>query len=493
MPFSSIIRSVMSLLVGMSVLFFMGSSVAENRSPLATIDNAAQQLHLTELRTDLEQLTHVPDFKLRAPASRAKVSLLAMYSAQQGSWPFEPFVHNGLFRAIAGYQSNHPRAVVIRGGSITVQQLHAQLANDSIISRHEDGYLLNYPLLIEPDAALVLEDTTLYMYSYSGTALINRGLLSINRAALKGFSDGRPHATDRPSRPFVMNWAGSSLRIQSSEVSGLGYDENLSRGMTATRSVHQNASAAPVRVLINDSHFTDMTVGLALSGGVARIVDSHFEQMQQYALDLDSARFLIKGNRVDTVRDLSGIRIAGRSQGMIEDNRLLRAGKSAVEVAHLDGGLIIRSNQIGAIEGYGLLLRDAGAETRMLIENNMIGNTRLTAIDGGGLSHVSIVGNRIQGVPEYAISIRNSQPAPGPLWITGNHLENIGKAMLRVQGIHQTVLGDNRYLANPLLQNLLIGDLLPYQSTLLEMTLRQGAVVGLELEKVSLLPLPTEG
>lgn len=492
MFFSTIHRYAINLLIGMSAFFVLGLSVAESRSPLVMIDSSAQQLHLTELRSQLEQQTSLPGFALPAPTRRAEVSLLTMYSAQQGSWPFEPFVHNGLFRAIAGYQSQHPRAVVISEGSITVQQLHAQLANDNILRRHEDGYLLSYPLLIKPGAALKLEDTTLYLYSYSGTALINRGLLSINRAALKGYSDNRPHATDRPSRPFVMNWAGSSLNIQSSVISDLGYNENLSRGITAARSIHQPTNTAPVRVLINGSRFTDMTVALELGDGVARIVDNHFEQMQQYALDLASTRFWIKGNRVDTVRNRSGIRVFGHSQGVIEDNRLLRAGKSAIEVDQLDGGLIVRSNQIGATEGYGVLLRDAGQQTRMLIENNLIGNTRLTAIDGTGLHHLSIIGNRIQGTPEYAISIRNSQSATGPLWITGNHLEDIGKAMLRVQGIHQTVLGANRYLANPLLQNLLIGDLLPYQAALLEMTLRQGAVVGLELDKVSLLPEPTE-
>ena len=57
--------------------------------------------------------------------------------------------------------------------------------------------------------------------------------------------------------------------------------------------------------------------------------------------------------------------------------------------------------------------------------------------------------------------------------ITGNTLEGIGKAMIRVEGMQNTVLGDNHYRANPLLQNLLTGDLLPLQSQVLDSTVRR--------------------
>ncbi|AQZ94197.1 hypothetical protein BVH74_05265 [Halopseudomonas phragmitis] len=488
MSLSSFKRSALGLFGGLALALGSGALQADSRLPLVVLDSVDQQDQLSEQRARLEAATAVPELAFRAPAGRAEVSLLTMYSAQQGSWPFEPFVHNGLFRAIAGYQNQHPRAVVIQGGSISLQQLHAQLNNERILSRHEGGYLLHYPLMIDPDAALLIEGTQLHLHSYSGTALINRGLLSLRQASLIGYSDGRPHATDRPYRPFLMNWAGSRLRIEDSQLERLGYNEHLSRGVTSARSTQQAASVAPVQMLISGSRFEDMSVGLDLTQTLARVTGNHFSDMQQYALDASDSRLLIKGNRIEDVRNISAIRVSGRSQGRLEKNRIFRASKSAIELNALDGNLIVRDNQIGASAGYGLLLRDMTPATGLLIEDNLIGNSRLSAIDGAGLHQASIIGNRIIGTPEYAISIRNSEAGSGPLRLTGNHLERVGKAMIRVQGMHNLVLGANNYRANPVQQNLLIGDLLPFQAPLLDMTLRQGRLVELELEQVSLLP-----
>src|SRR5690606_17729740 len=130
------------------------------------------------------------------------------------------------------------------------------------------------------------------------------------------------HATDRPYRPFVINWAGSQLQIQNSELSKLGYNGHLSRGMSTARSSQQGANVAPASVLVSDSRFSDMSVGLELTQAQARIETSAFDNMQQYALDLADSRFEIKHNRIEGVRNLSGIRVGGRSQGLIENNRI---------------------------------------------------------------------------------------------------------------------------------------------------------------------------
>ena len=477
----------------LALLFDAGVATAQDVGSLEVLDELEQQTQLSTQLLTLEQETQIAEMPMPVPVGTARVSLLTMYSAQQGSWPFEPFVHNGLFRAIAGYQSHHPRALVIQGGSITLQQLFTRLADEKVLSRHKDGYLLRYPLMIAPDAALLVENTALYLYGYSGTALINRGLLSLKNAHLESFSGNLAQSTDRPYRPFLINWAGSSVQIQGSELVGLGYNENLSRGVTSARSSQQSATLAPVRVLISDSTFEDMSVGLELNHALARVSDSRFSQMQQYAMDLSDSRVLIRHNRIDGVRNLSGIRLSGNTDGRIEENQILRADKSAIEMTALRGSVIVRNNQLGAGVGYGLLLRELGADAPLLIADNFIGNTGLSAIDGANVHQLSITGNSITGTPEYAISLRNAAPADGPVTVTGNHLWGVGKAMIRVQGIHYVVLGENQYQGNPLLQNLLIGDLLPHQASLLEMTLNRGQTVGLKMEHVTLLPLPAEG
>lgn len=476
------------LALSLAVTLGSGMVVAQERSPLVSLDSSEQQAELESEQRELEQATQLPRLQMTLPSGRASSSLLTMYSSQQGSWPFEPFVHNGLFRAIAGYQNNHPRALVLRGGSITLQQLYSQLGDQRIISRHKDGYLLRYPLMIEPGAALLVQNTALYLYGTSGTALINRGLLSLNNAKLQSYNPGRQE-TDRPYRPFLINWAGSKLSIEASSLTGLGYNENLSRGISSARSVHQPGAAPPAQVLVSNSEFTDMSSGLELDYAQASISDSYFIGMQQYAMDLRNSRVQVERNRIDGVQNLSGIRLAAASIGRVEGNRILHVNKSALEVNALSGNLLIRGNQLGASAGYGIMLREVSTQSRLLIANNLIGNTELSAIDGANLHQLSVVGNRITGTPEYAISLRNSRATDGPLIVTGNHLWGVGKAMLRVQGIHYVVLGDNRYQGNPLLQNMLIGDLLPYQTPVLRATLGGGRIVGVRMARVSLLPI----
>ena len=154
-----------------------------------------------------------------------------MFSAQQGSWPFEPFVHNGMFKEIAQYQRQHPRIIVIQGGRATLGMLYRQLSNERILRRHQGGYLLSYPLMIAPDAALVLENEPLFLQAHTGTALINRGALHISNALVASHTNNQ----DTPAgntRPFLMNWAGSQLHMDNASIRNLGYDAYLSRGIT---------------------------------------------------------------------------------------------------------------------------------------------------------------------------------------------------------------------------------------------------------------------
>jgi poly(beta-D-mannuronate) C5 epimerase len=440
---------------------------------LHTLDPQWQQQQQQNSSAQIMQRTQPPQLDLQGTARRGSVSLEPMYSAQAGSWPFEPFVHNGLFRAIAGYQAQHPRAVVIRGGSITLEQLRAQLNDAKVLGRHEDGYLLSYPLMIAEDAALLIDDQVLYLFSPSGTALINQGLLRVNNSRLQSWSDGRAMATDRPTRPFIMNWAGSQLLIDNSELIKIGYNANLSRGVSSALSTQQSASLPPAQIQIEDSRFEEMASALELNHSQALVRNNQFIGQQQYAIDLGNSRFLIADNRIDGVKNNSGIRITGGSSGRIQNNMVLHTGKSAIEVSAQTGALLIQGNRLGASEGYGMMLRKIGDGSALLIQDNLIANSKLSAIDAAELGGALILDNRIHATPEYAISLRNERPAAGKLVITGNTLESIGKAMIRVQGMQDTILGDNHFKATPLLQNLLIGDLLPLQSQILDSTVRR--------------------
>ncbi|OWJ95986.1 hypothetical protein B6S59_08650 [Pseudomonas sp. A46] len=461
----------LSLLLGLSA---QAASYAVPHAALSLLPGDGQQAEVRHAR-DTVAGAALPDLGLSPPAGRAHVGLETMFSSQQGSWYFEPFVNNGLFRAIAGYQAHHPQAVVISGGSITLDQMAASLSDPRVLRRHKDGYLLSYPLVIAPGAALLIEDTALYLYTYSGTALINRGLLSLKGATLSSWNGEQPQSTQDPYRPFVMAWAGSQVRIEGSRLLRLGYNANLARGITTALSTQQPASTAPARVLVRDSEFTDLSTGLELQHAQARIQGSRFNDQQQYAVDLRDGQVEVAGNQIRGVQNNSGVRVRGEVRGLIAGNQVLDTAKSAIEVVEQRGALGIRQNLLGASRGNGILLGQMAPtqDQPLLVEGNLIGNTQGSGIDasevGGALF---LVDNQVGNTPEYAISLRNTQRLSGSLVLTGNTLGGIGKAMVRVEGLEQIVLGGNRYQGSPVLQNFLIGDLLPVQSQVLEGTVR---------------------
>ncbi|NVZ69119.1 right-handed parallel beta-helix repeat-containing protein [Pseudomonas costantinii] len=440
----------------------------------------AQQHHdqQVELLNRTRQAVQMADVPIRRPTGRAQVSLQPMFSSQQGSWPFEPFVNNGLFRAIAGYQSHHPQAVVISGGSITLAQLADALHDPRVLRRHKDGYLLSYPLMITANGGLILEGTSLYLYNFSGTALINQGLLSLNQSRLEGWTGEKTSDTDRAYRPFVVSWAGSSTQILDSTLSRLGYNANLSQGLSTAISTQQAANTPAANVLIRNSHFTELSTGVNLQHARAQIEQSTFEQQQQYAIDLNNSQAQLRGNSIRGVENNSGIRVRGQTRALIKDNLILTTAKAGIEVSEQAGALLITGNRIGDSKGNGIQLRNlSGNDGALMIVDNLISNSQGSAIDASEVQSLAILDNRITTSPEYAISLRNAAPLPGELALTGNRLGAIGKAVVRVEGIDNVVLGHNRYQGKPMLQNLLIGDLMPVQSLLLDATVRQNCVV----------------
>jgi len=417
----------------------------------------------------------VPSWQSRASGGEAQISLHALFSAQAGSWPFEPFVNNGLFRAIAGYQSSHPRVLSIGKGSITLERLTQRVNNPEVLKRFRDGYLLSYPLMIEADGTLEITDSHLYLFTPSGTALINQGTLRVRGSTVESRNEDHATTTDRPYRPFIMAWAGSTTEIQDSTLRRLGYNTHLSRGLSSARSNGQPMQQAPARVLLRNSKVDELS-SIELQHALVRIEHSQLDNMQQYGIDLSGSRFLLDGNQIRAVRNQSGIRIRGLSQGLVENNLILKTGKAGVEISEQSGDLVVSGNQIGASDTHGVLIRNV-AGGALLVDANLIANSGASGVLAENLQQGYIVGNRIHSSRNYAISAANPVEQPGELVIVGNNLGNVGQSMIRTLGIQALTLGDNEYQLGPLLQSVLAGDTLPLQSLLLDATHKRGCII----------------
>ncbi|MHA7116282.1 right-handed parallel beta-helix repeat-containing protein [Pseudomonas promysalinigenes] len=289
----------------------------------------------------------------------------------------------------------------------------------------------------------------------------------------------KPASTDRAWRPFVVAWAGSHTQVLGSTLKRLGYNANLSRGLTTALSTQQAASTRPATVIIRDSQFSEMSTAVELQHSQATISTSQFERSQQYAVDVQNSQVKLQGKQLRGIDNNSGVRLRGKTRALVEDNLILGATKAGIEITEQQGAVLLAGNRIGDSRGNGIQLRSLTptAAAPLVIDDNLLASSQGSAVDASEVGAVALLDNRIGNTAEYAVSLRNTTPLAGPLLLSGNRLGRVGKALVRVEGVRDVVLGGNSFDGKPLLQNLLIGDLLPLQGQLLEATVRQGATV----------------
>lgn len=420
----------------------------------------AQQLEL--LASDAAEVADIPAF---SRSGAGKASLQPLYSSQQGSWPFESFVHAGLFKVIGSYQVKHPRMVQISGGHLTLTQVRQQLGDSEALRPHRDGYLLTYPLMIAPGATLSIEDTQLYLYAHSGAAIINQGRLQIIRSRVESWSG--ESRKERAYRPFIMAWAGSQTRVVDSQLSRLGYNAHLARGLSAARSVHQAANVPPARLLIRGSTLEQLS-SVQLQNSEALIQASSFRQMQLYAIDTENSRLNADGNSIDEVRNHSGIRLRGASRALLLNNDIRRTGKAGIELSSFSGTLLARANVLNDNATHAVQLREMDARGVVVLHDNRLAHANQNLVDAHSAGRLLLRENRLADAG-HAISLQGA----GQVLILDNQFAAIEQSGLKSIGVQQLLLGGNQFDAKVIRQRLFEGDLLPVQSHIVEATISQ--------------------
>lgn len=458
-------------------VIFQITSVIYAAPSIQQIDEATFTNHITQIQKTIEPTITLPPIKL--PSTTGKVTIETMFSAQYGSWPFESFATNNLFRVIATYQSSHPKMITIKGGTITLKQLNNAIKNQQIIRPFQDGYLLSYPILIEDKAALLLENTTLYLNGLSGTAVINKGILSIQKSKVTSWFNNQPGyvINDTIFRPFIINWGGSCLQIIHSQLVKLGYNAYLVQGITTAINNNQ-PNKQPILVQIEHSDFKALST-INLKNALLSIDHSNIFSAQQYGIDLIDSQFHISNNKIKHIKNNSGIRLQGNILGTIENNAIFTSNKAAIELQHTTGNLVIRQNILAKGSRHGLLLSEDN--TNILIKNNLFTQLNGTAIESNQFTGAAyILNNSIQHIPEYAVSFRNLTPQKDTsLVIYNNEITNIQKSIIRTIGIGKLLLGHNKMLGSQLYQNLISGDLLTTQGLILEATQKYNCIISI--------------
>lgn len=137
-----------------------------------------------------------------------------------------------------------PTVAYLEAGVATLPQLFEALrkqGDNGTLTREADVYLLRKPLIVGPEATLLLrgsEVRELRMSVQRGAYLVNAGTLFAVDTRITGWNetDGAPawanYAHRFDFRPFLLSWSQSATYLAGSTFTALGYANSKSYGLT---------------------------------------------------------------------------------------------------------------------------------------------------------------------------------------------------------------------------------------------------------------------
>lgn len=460
-----LVRPLIAILAGgLLASLALAEPVSQSLTPPAMQSISPAAAHA--LVADLQQQLGVQEVPALAPfpaAGNGRVSVQPLYSSQRGSWPFESFVHAGLFKVIGGFQTSHPKMLQV-DGVLSFTQLRQQLGSHEALRPHKDGFLLAYPLMIAPGGSLTLDGVNLYLHAHAGAAIINQGRLQILNSQIESWSGDN---TQKSYRPFIMTWAGSQTRIVDSQLLRLGYNAHLARGLSAARSSQQAASVPAARLYISGSQLEGLS-SVQLQDVDLRLENTRISQMQLYGLDAENSRLSVLDSRISGVRNHSGIRLRGTGQALLRNNQLSQTGKAGLELSGFAGQLLAEGNQLEKNGTHALQVRELRGTARALLRGNRLAEATQNLVDAQGDGLLVFAGNRFERAG-HAISLSGGQ-----VLVLDNHFATVDQSALRTDAATQVLIGGNGFDAQVLLHRLFQGSLLPVQSEIVETTLTRG-------------------
>lgn len=423
--------------------------------------------------------------KFSIPTKKAKVEQQILFSRQDGSWMFQSLVNNGLFEIASSYQPHHPRALLLKGGKIQLSELHRLVSDESILSKNQsgkdqkEGYTLFYPLIIGPDAALIV-DSSLELSSDAGAALINRGQLFLDSVSV--------HTSQQSSakfRSFILSWNGSLTSIKNSELKNLGYGGYLSSGLTLTS--HEKSSKQDAGVLqIDNTVISNSFVGVSVESGQVSLKNNDIEGSHNTGLDIrKSDAFLLK-NIVRNVQSGHAVRLVDNIAQHVIQNDFRDSAKSGLLLSGLYGDSLILGNKIqdNGENGLWLDLAKTSKQQGIVIKGNVIANNELSGIKSNCLEVCIYASNLLIGNKRYGFSLENTETISHQLILQRNHFRLNGLASIQTFGLSNLFLLGNQFFFDNVQSKVFVGELEPHQSLIQKSLAKEQQRIRISKEQI---------
>lgn len=205
--------------------------------------------------------------------------------------------------ARSAQQSRHPRYIFLETGVFDLPTIYQMLMDKDeayVIERDKRDYTVRMPVLIGPEATLVLSGadvSSLRLSKEYSSYLVNAGKLFIVGTTLKAWSEEKQdvailtYEAREEFRPFFLGWSGSQTFVTQSRISGLGYQSDKSYGMSFSSGPADLLQGFGARLarpwgIMTDSIFDEMLYGFySYEADGIKVVGNTYENNVVYGVD----------------------------------------------------------------------------------------------------------------------------------------------------------------------------------------------------------------
>lgn len=344
------------------------------------------------------------------------------------------------------------------------------------VDRLEDGYIFRAPIVIGPNATLVLsgqEANAFYLSQSYGSFIVNAGKLFVVDTTLGAFDETRQdfsfsHYKNRKNfRPFILSWSNSETYIGGSRVVGLGYSAGKSYGLSLSSgpkdSIDEKRQDRRPFGIIADNSFDNMLYGFySFEADDVAVVGNEYRNNITYGLDPHdrSRRLTLAYNTgYGTLKKHGGIISREVDDSFLVGNLMFDNAGSGLMVDRDSMATTVYANTAFGNEQDGLTYFESPCA---VIDSNHFFNNKRAGIKARNSWDLSITRNLITGNAEAAIdgyisrleesgaaATRDFNLDPylpfATLYAAGNTFEN-NNIGVKTNGLSAVTLRDNTFI-----------------------------------------------
>lgn len=305
--------------------------------------------------------------------------------------------------------------IEVSGGMITLAEVVDIVGNPKFAETIGDTTTIRLPILVRPDAELVIKGRTtpvVHLSTDRGAFIINGGRLDVVDAKVIGWdeSSGTPSAfVDKIKfRPYLASMIRSEMNLIGSTFQCLGYASATSYGIsysTQPERKHGEPTSESPHGTIAGCTFDNLYYGFyTYEARDIAIVDCTYTDNIVYAIDPHdrTTRLLIAGNTTHGTRERHGI-IGSRGvrDSLIIDNISYGNGGSGIMLDRECTNCVIAGNQVYS-NNQGIAIYESCGNK---IYDNLIGFNNSCALRVRNSVEVVSINNTMVGHGEYAVDL----------------------------------------------------------------------------------------